>query len=58
MYKSLGLQALHLAVIAVTFNMMYTYMTTLSQNEVGIGSLFILYGTYGLSSCILPNNYK
>ena len=39
MYKSLGLQALHLAVIAVTFNMMYTYMTTLSQNEVGIGSL-------------------
>lgn len=39
MYKSLGLQVLHLAVIAVTFNMMYTYMATLSQNEVSLGSL-------------------
>lgn len=39
MYKSLGLQAFHIAVMAIIFNMMYTYMTTLSQNEVSLGSL-------------------
>ena len=54
MYKSLGLQALHLAVIAVTFNMMYTYMTTLSQNEVGIGSLLYCMVHMGCLAVFFP----
>lgn len=54
MYKSLGLQALHLAVIAVTFNMMYTYMTTLSQNEVSIGSLLYCMVHMGCLAVFFP----
>lgn len=54
MYKSLGLQVLHLAVIAVTFNMMYTYMTTLSQNEVGIGSLLYCMVHMGCLAVFFP----
>lgn len=54
MYKSLGLQALHLAVIAITFNMMYTYMTTLSQNEVGIGSLLYCMVHMGCLAVFFP----
>ena len=54
MYKSLGLQVLHLAIIAVTFNMMYTYMTTLSQNEVGIGSLLYCMVHMGCLAVFFP----
>lgn len=54
MYRSLGLQVLHLAVIAVTFNMMYTYMTTLSQNEVGIGSLLYCMVHMGCLAVFFP----
>lgn len=55
MYKSLGLQALHLAVIAVTFNMMYTYMTTLSQNEVSLGSLLYCMVHMGCLAVFFPS---
>lgn len=55
MYKSLGLQALHLAVIAVAFNMMYTYMTTLSQNEVSLGSLLYCMVNIGCLAVFFPS---
>lgn len=54
MYKSLGLQVLHLAVIAVTFNMMYTYMATLSQNEVSLGSLLYCMVHMGCLAVFFP----
>jgi hypothetical protein len=54
MYKSLGLQVLHLAVIAVTFNMMYTYMATLSQNEVSLGSLLYCMVHMGCLAIFFP----
>ena len=54
MYKSLGLQVLHLAVIAVTFNMMYTYMATLSQNELSLGSLLYCMVHMGCLAVFFP----
>lgn len=54
MYKSLGLQVLHLAVIAVTFNMIYTYMATLSQNEVSLGSLLYCMVHMGCLAVFFP----
>lgn len=54
MYKSLGLQVLHLAVIAVTFNMMYTYMATLSQNEVSLDSLLYCMVHMGCLAVFFP----
>ena len=54
MYKSLGLQSLHLVVIALIFNMMYTYMTALSQNEVSIGSLLYCMVNMGCLAVFFP----
>ena len=54
MYKSLGLQALHLTIIAMTFNMMYTYISELSANDVSLSSLLLCMVNIGCLAIFFP----
>lgn len=55
MYKSLGLQCLHLAIISIVFNMMYTYFTSLDQNDIGIGALILCMVNMGCLAFVFPS---
>lgn len=55
MYKSLGLQCLHLSIISIVFNMMYTYFTSLDQNDIGIGALVLCMVNMGCLAFVFPS---
>ncbi len=55
MYRSLGLQCLHLTIISIVFNMMYTYFTSLDQNDIGIGALILCMVNMGCLAFVFPS---